>query len=104
VDTNDIDLYLCAKRQIRVSKALSIGLLIAAGILGTAIVLGYDASYLRGAFWACFIGFLVEGREVFVPARVVSRERLLRIIESQINRDPEAVHYLAEHHSETRVA
>ena len=104
MDINDIALYLRAKRQLQLSRMISVGLLIATGISGAAIVLGYDASYLRAAFWGCFISLLIEGRDLFGPERFVSRGRLLKIIESQINRDPEAVRYLAEHHSETKVA
>lgn len=89
----DVDVFLSAKQHIRRTQRLQLA--VALGVLGLvvlALLVGWDSRIVRG---------VVYGSMFAVPFIVTSsrtdrvRDRLLDVLERQINSDPEALRYLA---------
>ncbi len=93
ISENDINLYLEAKRQVRIAKKVTI-LCIAALVAWIFLkVLGFDGVYFDIAAIVIFTAGLVHadgGRY----SSYVTKAKLLEVIERQINNDPEAIKYI----------
>ncbi len=90
----DIDLIVTAKQQIRRAQALQLAVL-ALAALGIAlfVVLGGWAS---GALRSLLYSLSFSAPFLVMTARADKiRDRLLDVLERQINSDPEALRYIA---------
>ncbi len=88
----DIDVFLEAKRQILwVGRARAIILLVVAIGLG-AVMLTFDL----GDYGNLFTGFVLGAAAYSFGERANgARDKLIELVERQINRDPAALRYLA---------
>jgi hypothetical protein len=90
--TSEIDLFLVAKQNER-----NAWLFFVAGALGitTGIVITVVLGGTTSSFVYCGFGFILGFVAAFGALRSGSKTNLLQIIENQINRDPEALSYIA---------
>jgi hypothetical protein len=89
----DIDAFLAAKRQIRWIERVQIAVLVVAFVaVAMAVVIGIDDRSARDML----LGAVITAAVLNVGARSASpRDRLIELLERQINNDPEALRYLA---------
>ena len=102
MDSKDLDRYLMAKRQQRLANYISLvatALAVGAGVL---LYLGIEPGASKAILIGSAIGLVLANSEFGLHGAVVSRQSLLEIIESQINRDPEALSYIAKSSSIVR--
>lgn len=93
----DIELFLALKRQIVRARRLQ------AGVVALAVI-AVIAALLAGPgdreISNMLLGFTIAaGMFAIVGSRTdAARDRLVEMVEKQINRDPEALRYLAQEH------
>ncbi|MDP5213461.1 hypothetical protein ORJ66_10450 [Pseudoalteromonas tunicata] len=95
IHKNDIELFLKAKRQLKIRRNILI-LCIVSLITWIALrFIGISHTYLDFVVLAVFLGGLVnaDGGAFFA---FIPKSKLLDIIERQINKDPEAIKYIAK--------
>ena len=86
-------MFLAAKQNIRRTQRLQLAVaVVVLGLLVLAVVVGWDSGFVRvlvygSMFAAPFIAMSTRADRV--------RDRLLDVLERQINNDPEALRYLA---------
>jgi hypothetical protein len=95
MDQRDLDTYLRARRQQRLSTTLSILALVLGVVAGALLLSGVGSPVVKGVLLGSIGGAFLAKSELPLYSAVVSRQALLRIIENQIGRDPEALIYLA---------
>jgi glucan phosphoethanolaminetransferase (alkaline phosphatase superfamily) len=95
MDHRDLDLYLLARRQQKVSSvvtAIALLLVIGSGVL---LLLGTTSILVKGALIGSAIGILLANSEFGLYGMPVSRRVLLSLLENQINRDADALAYVS---------
>lgn len=95
INENDIELFLKAKRQLKIRRNILILCILS---LITWIALrfaGINHTYLDTAALAVFFAGLAnaDGGAFFA---FIPKSKLLEIIERQINNDPQAIKYIAQ--------
>jgi hypothetical protein len=96
MDHTDLDQYLAAKRGQKAAIYITVlGLIVAVGA-GIFLALGISPSISKAILIGSAVGVLLANSEFGLYGTVVSRLALLSIIEKQINRDPNAIAYLAK--------
>ena len=92
MDLEDVEKYLEVKHHIRLRNILMSVSVVMAAIGIAAMLLGYGVAFARSATYGLGVG------AIFVLCAYGGTnltDRLMRIIDAQINRDPEALQYLA---------
>jgi len=95
MDSKDVERYLIAKRQQRFSTCITIAALLVCVAAGVLLYLGIAPSVSKAVLMGSAAGVLLANSEFGLYGAAVSRQSLLEIIENQINRDPDALAYLA---------
>jgi hypothetical protein len=96
MDGSDLEKYVTAKRQLRFAAYITVvAVLICVGA-GALLYLGIAPSVSKAVLIGSAVGLLLANSEFGLYGAVVSRRTLLEIIEKQINRDPDALAYLAK--------
>jgi len=90
----EIDTYLNAKRQLKIRRAIAILCILMLIIFICLRVFSVNNLYLDIAVVSVFVGALVNA-DGGSYSTYVSKSKLLKIIERQINNDPEAIKYIA---------
>jgi hypothetical protein len=104
MDQLDIDMFLTAKRQLKIRHwflYLCGALMVVSG--GFAI-LGIGLPYSKSILWGSVFGALLVNSDWLSARSAYSRQRLLGIIQSQISRDPEALKYVASKLNQSEAA
>ena len=94
MNTKDIDTFLVARKRGKL--VLRVLMLAAVGLVGTLLILvalGGSTIVVSKLVW-CALGMALV-LALYEGQWSVPRGRLLEIIENEINRDPEAIAYLA---------
>jgi hypothetical protein len=95
MDSKDLEQYVVAKRQQRFATYITIAALLVCVGASVLLYLGVAPSGAKAVLTGSALGLLLANSEFGLSGAVVSRQMLLRIIENQINRDPDALAYLA---------
>ncbi len=103
MDTSDIDVYLKAKRQHRLLQRITWVCATLALVFAVLSVFRLWLPYTTAVVYGCLLGGLLANSDLFASRTLVTRARLLNLIESQINRDPEAIKYVAGRIASARV-
>jgi hypothetical protein len=90
----EIDIYLEAKQQSKANKAMTVISILALITFVALRLLDISNAYLDVVVISVFIGALVNANGSSFISHV-TRSQLLKIIERQINSDPEAIKYVA---------
>jgi hypothetical protein len=95
MDQRDLDTYVRARRQEKLNAIGSTGALIIAAIAAVLSFAGVGGHVINGILIGSIGGAILANSEVGLFSSLVTRKTLLGIIEHQINRDAEALSYLA---------
>ena len=96
MDSKDVERYVVAKRQQRFAIYITIVALLICVAAAVLLYLGIAPSGAKVVLIGSAVGILLANSEFGLYGAVVSRQTLLEIIENQINRDPDALAYLAK--------
>ncbi len=96
MDHRDLDIYLRAKLQHRRATFISVLALVLVAGAGALLIFGVTGPLVKGTLLGSIIGAVIVNREFGLYSALVSKRVLLRVIENQINRDPDALAYLAK--------
>jgi len=95
MNTSDLDLYLKIKKQPRSVRILARpAMMMVCGITGAVVAFGFN-HWLVGLYSGISLGVLGIGIITILVRG--HREELLDIVQRQIDRDEEAMQYLATH-------
>jgi hypothetical protein len=95
MDSKDVERYMLAKRQQRFTACITVAALLICVAAAVLLYLGIAPSISKAVVIGSAAGLLLANSEFGLYGTVVSRQALLEIIENQINRDPDALAYLA---------
>jgi hypothetical protein len=95
MDHRDLDIYLRAKLQHKRATVISIFALVVAAGAGALLIFGVTGPLVKGVLLGSIVGAVVVNNEFGLFSAVVTKRALLQVIENQINRDPDAIAYLA---------
>jgi hypothetical protein len=95
MDHKDLDQYLAARRGQRLATWITVLGLVIAVAAGVCLTLGIAPFAAKAILVGSAVGVVLGNSEFGLYGTVVSRMTLLSIIEKQINRDPDALAYLA---------
>lgn len=90
----EVDIYLKAKRQLKIGRAIATLCISMLVIFICLRIFDVNNIYLDMAVVCIFVGSLVNA-DGGTFSTYVSKSKLLKIIERQINNDPEAIKYIA---------
>lgn len=90
----EVDIYLEAKRQLKIGRAITILCISMLIIFICLRVFDVNNIYWDMAVVSVFVASLVNANGGNFST-YVSKSKLLKIIERQINNDPEAIKYIA---------
>ena len=93
---NEIELFLKARRQLKLERRLLLVCALIALIAGLLALVGVALPYSKSGFLAAVVGGILVKIDLPIWSAVVTKGQLLSLLESQISRDPEAVQYLAK--------
>jgi hypothetical protein len=96
MDITDVDFVIRAKKQLRLSRWIS-GVAIATSIAAlVALVFTHDHHDLAASIsYGALLGAFLVNSDFLVSGAVLTRSNLIAALETQINRDPAALQYVA---------
>ena len=103
MDSTDVDFVLRAKKQLQISHRLAIvavGVAIAAWI--ASIVLKDHHDLAQAVAYGALLGAFLGTSDFALFGSIISRARLIKALEAQLNRDSEALKVLAERQTTRR--
>lgn len=95
MDSKDLDRYVVAKRQQQFAACITVLALVLGVGAGVLLYLGIGPPVAKAVLIGSGVGLLLANSEFGLHGAPVSRRALLEIIQNQINRDPDAIEYLA---------
>jgi hypothetical protein len=101
MDIEDVEKYLEVKRLIRLRNILMAVSVAMAAIAVAAMLLGYGVAFARSATYGLGLGAMFV---LYAYGGTNLTDRLMKIIDAQINRNPEALQYLATRDKDHRTA
>jgi hypothetical protein len=96
VDTSEVKLIQEAKRQLRIGRIISVAtILITSGCWFASLLSPRNHDLAQSIGWAVAFAGLLATSDIAFSSSVITRTRLIEVLEAQINRDASALRHLS---------